>query len=200
MQHRRSRSPTGPVSSRRGRQRPRIPFSTTAAPSCSGRPTSTTSGTETGPVTRRRVSCPSLPRTSGAPATHGTKLSDSAIQAIVLAAINGSDPTHQSGTLPYDAHGVYFVLTSADVSETSGFCSQYCGWHTYASTTKGGLQYAFIGNPDRCPSACEAQTTSPNGNAGAGKRMRTSAPGPSARHRPPATARGTTSSLTGPSS
>jgi hypothetical protein len=24
-----------------------------------------------------------------------------------------------------------------------------------------------VGNPDRCPSACEAQTTSPNGNAGA---------------------------------
>jgi hypothetical protein len=27
--------------------------------------------------------------------------------------------------------------------------------------------HRYCGNPDRCPSACEAQTTSPNGNAGA---------------------------------
>ena len=29
------------------------------------------------------------------------------------------------------------------------------------------IKYAFVGNPDRCPSACSAQTISPNGNAGA---------------------------------
>ena len=29
------------------------------------------------------------------------------------------------------------------------------------------VKYAFVGNPDRCPSSCEAQTKSPNGNAGA---------------------------------
>ena len=29
------------------------------------------------------------------------------------------------------------------------------------------IKYSFVGNPDRCPSACEAQSTGPNGNAGA---------------------------------
>jgi hypothetical protein len=99
--------------------------------------------------------------------SHGRTLTDSAVQSIVINAINGSDPRHQSGKLPYDANGVYFVLTTSDVSERSGFCNKYCGWHTYASTNKGFVQFAFIGNPDRCPTACEAQYTSPNGNPGA---------------------------------
>ena len=85
----------------------------------------------------------------------GTSLSDADIQAIVAA-------QH-----PTDTNGVYFVLTSADVNETSGFCTQYCGWHTHASIGGQDIKYAFVGNPDRCPSACEEQTTSPNGNAGA---------------------------------
>jgi hypothetical protein len=92
--------------------------------------------------------------------SHGTSLSDSAIQAIVSGAISG-------GGLPYDTHGVYFVLTSADVNETSGFCTQYCGWHTHGTLNGFDIKYAFIGNPARCLSACAAQTTSPNGNAGA---------------------------------
>src|SRR5215472_11655519 len=92
--------------------------------------------------------------------SHGTSLSDAAIQAIVAGAISG-------GGLPYDTNGVYFVLTSADVNESSGFCTQYCGWHTHGTLNGFDIKYAFIGNPDRCPSACEAQTTSPNGNAGA---------------------------------
>ncbi len=87
--------------------------------------------------------------------SRGTTLSDSDVQAIVAA----QNPT--------DTNGVYFVLTSADVNESSGFCSKYCGWHTHASIGGRDIKYAFIGNPDRCPSACEAQTTSPNGNAGA---------------------------------
>lgn len=94
---------------------------------------------------------------------YGKSLSDSNIQQIVADAIaNG---------LSMDPTGVYFVLTSADVTASSGFCTQYCGWHTYATMTVGGstanIKYAFIGNPDRCPSACSVQTTSPNGNAGA---------------------------------
>ncbi|HEY2773810.1 MAG TPA: hypothetical protein VGK20_07135 [Candidatus Binatia bacterium] len=92
--------------------------------------------------------------------SHGTSLTDSAIQAVVSSAIT-------SGRLPADVHGVYFVLTSADVTASSGFCTQYCGWHTHATIASTDIKYAFIGNPDRCPNACEAQTTSPNGNAGA---------------------------------
>ena len=92
--------------------------------------------------------------------SHGTALSDSNIQQIVSEAIN-------SNSLPKDTKGVYFVLTSADVNATSGFCTQYCGWHTHGTITGSDIKYAFIGNPDRCPSACEAQTIGPNGNAGA---------------------------------
>jgi hypothetical protein len=92
--------------------------------------------------------------------SRGTSLSDSAIQGVVADAVT-------SGRLPYDTNAVYFVLTSADVTASSGFCTQYCGWHTYGTINGFNIKYAFIGNPDRCPSACEAQTTGPNGNAGA---------------------------------
>jgi hypothetical protein len=92
--------------------------------------------------------------------SHGTSLSDAAIQAVVSSAIT-------SGRLPLDTSAVYFVLTSSDVTASSGFCTQYCGWHTHGTISGSDIKYAFIGNPDRCPSACEAQTTGPNGNAGA---------------------------------
>jgi hypothetical protein len=92
--------------------------------------------------------------------SHGTSLSDSAIQAVVTSALT-------SGRLPYDPSGIYFVLTSADVTASSGFCTQYCGWHTYGTINGFNIKYSFVGNPDRCPSSCEAQTTGPNGNAGA---------------------------------
>jgi hypothetical protein len=91
--------------------------------------------------------------------SQGTSLGDANIQSIVAnhcASLGGCDP-----------NGIYFVLTSADVNETSGFCTQYCGWHTDATISGKNIKYAFVGNPDRCPSACEQQTTSPNGNAGA---------------------------------
>src|SRR5260370_26949611 len=92
--------------------------------------------------------------------SQGTALSDAGVQAVVSLAIS-------SGRLPADINGVYFVLTSADVNETSGFCTQYCGWHTHGTIAGTDIKYAFIGNPDRCPSSCSAQNTSPNGNLGA---------------------------------
>ena len=90
----------------------------------------------------------------------GTNLTDSNIATIVSNAIN-------SNQLPKDESGAYFVLTSADVSETSGFCTIYCGWHTYGTLPGTAIKYAFVGNAARCPSACAAQTTSPNDNTGA---------------------------------
>ena len=93
--------------------------------------------------------------------SRGTALSDSAIQAIVSSAI-------ASGALgPKDPNGVYFVLTSKDVNETSGFCTVYCGWHTNGTISGTDIKYAFIGNPDRCPLACTNGTPAPNGNVGA---------------------------------
>jgi hypothetical protein len=91
--------------------------------------------------------------------THGTSLSDATIQTIVTEAI-------QSG-LPLDSNGVYFVLTSADVTASSGFCTKYCGWHTYGRISGLNIKYSFVGDPTRCPSSCMQQAKGPNGTTGA---------------------------------
>jgi hypothetical protein len=88
-----------------------------------------------------------------------TNLTDAQIASVVSSAITG-------GHLPLDGNAVYMVLTSADVTK-GGFCSQYCGWHTHQTVSNVDVKYAFVGNADQCPSACAAQTTSPNGNSGA---------------------------------
>jgi hypothetical protein len=92
--------------------------------------------------------------------SQGTQLTDARVLTIVTSAIS-------SGRLPFNSNGVYFVLTSSNVSESSGFCTQYCGWHTAANTAVGHVRYSFVGNAARCLNACAAQTTSPNGIAGA---------------------------------
>jgi hypothetical protein len=92
--------------------------------------------------------------------TRTANLSDTGVRNVVSRAIS-------NGSLPSDTNGIYFVITSSGVNETSGFCTQYCGWHNHASIGGADIKYAFVGNPDRCPSACEAQTVSPNGNSGA---------------------------------
>jgi len=91
---------------------------------------------------------------------YGTSLTDGEIQSIVADAIT-------SKVLPKDTNGVYFVLTSADVTASSGFCTQYCGWHTNGNILNADIKYSFVGNPDRCPTSCAAQSKGPNGNAGA---------------------------------
>ncbi|CAO3663912.1 unnamed protein product [Umbelopsis ramanniana] len=91
--------------------------------------------------------------------SQGKSLDDSAIQTIVSTAI--------SSGLPTDANGIYAVLTAGDVSETSGFCSQYCGWHTYANINGTDLKYLFAGRADACISSCVSSTnqqSSPNGD------------------------------------
>jgi len=86
--------------------------------------------------------------------SQGTALSDAGVQAVVSLALSNK-------SLPTDTNGVYFVLTSADVDETSGFCTRYCGWHTAATIAGSDIKYSFVGNPDRCPSACSAQSSRP---------------------------------------
>jgi Phosphate-induced protein 1 conserved region len=91
--------------------------------------------------------------------SQGATLSDATLQTVVA--------SHAGHDLPSDTSGVYLVLTSSDVNESSGFCTQYCGFHTHATLNGADIKYAFIGNVDRCPSGCEIQTTSPNGDSGA---------------------------------
>ncbi len=91
--------------------------------------------------------------------SQGVNLTDRKVAAVVSNAING-------GNLPKDSNGIYFVLTSSDVAETSGFCTRYCGWHTYGTLSGTNIKYSFVGNSNRCLNACSIQTTGPNGNAG----------------------------------
>jgi len=97
--------------------------------------------------------------------SQGTSLSDAQIAAVVSRAIAGG-----LGPAGGDSNGIYFVLTSSDVNESSGFCTQYCGWHTRSTTMSGAsgkdIKYAFVGNANRCLNACAEQTVGPNGNAG----------------------------------
>jgi len=86
---------------------------------------------------------------------NGKNLTDASILKIV------------SGALPSDTNGVYFVFTTSDVNETSGFCTSYCGWHTNGTVNGADIKYSFIGNPDRCPTSCEGQSKGPNSDNGA---------------------------------
>ncbi|CAF4448357.1 unnamed protein product, partial [Rotaria sp. Silwood2] len=91
--------------------------------------------------------------------SQGKTLTDARVLTIVKSAII-------SGRLPNDTNGIYFVLTAGDVSETSGFCTQYCGWHSYDPASK--LKFSFVGNPaTKCPKGCSPQPLSPNNNLGA---------------------------------
>lgn len=100
--------------------------------------------------------------------TQGVSLTDNNVAAIVNNAISTARTT-PAGKLPLDPNGVYFVLTSKDVKESSGFCTRYCGWHSAASIGQQIVKFAFVGDPStQCPNSCSAQgSTGPNGNAGA---------------------------------
>jgi hypothetical protein len=87
--------------------------------------------------------------------SRGKSLGDADVALLVEGAISG----HK---LPKDPDGVYFVLTAADVDESSGFCSAYCGYHWYSTVSGTRIKYAFVGNPARCPKVCEPQSVSPN--------------------------------------
>jgi len=92
--------------------------------------------------------------------SQGKNLSDASVKQVVTSAI-------QSGKLPKDTNALYFVLTSSDVNETSGFCTKYCGWHDHGTILKSDIKFGFVGNSDRCAASCEAQMQSPNGDSGA---------------------------------
>ncbi|CAI7874296.1 unnamed protein product, partial [Closterium sp. NIES-53] len=43
----------------------------------------------------------------------------------------------------YDVHRIYVLISSKDVTLSSGFYSQYCGWHTVEYTGSSPLYYAL---------------------------------------------------------
>lgn len=89
----------------------------------------------------------------------GKSLSDKDVESIVQDALTRS-------ALPEDPNGIYFVLTSSDVDETTGFCNTYCGWHSHMKTPTSHIKYAFVGDTERCPASCQSQPVGPNGKGG----------------------------------
>ena len=69
------------------------------------------------------------------------------------------------GKLPVDANGIYFVLTAADVDETSGFCTEYCSWHHHAKVA-GSISSTSSSATRPLPVECQlAPGNTPNGDA-----------------------------------
>jgi hypothetical protein len=97
--------------------------------------------------------------------SHGVALSNTTLAQVISTPLN-------TGALPVDTNGIYFVLTSPDVSMT-GFCTSFCGFHTFGTFGASDLKVAFVGDPaTQCPlkpgvPSCSAQTLTPNGNEGA---------------------------------
>lgn len=97
--------------------------------------------------------------------SQGTVLSDPGLSTAV-------SRTLQNGTLPTDANGIYFVLSSADVDQqgvNGEFCVDFCGFHRHATLNGADIKFAFVGNSARCLSNCASPNLGigPNGNAGA---------------------------------
>ena len=89
-------------------------------------------------------------------------LTDAGVKSVVASAIT-------SGRLPNDTNAVYLVLSSADVTESSGFITKYCGWHAHATISASDIKYSFVGDPTtQGINNCAWQSaSSPNGNPGA---------------------------------
>ena len=48
----------------------------------------------------------------------------------------------------------------------NGFCSSFCGWHTYMIVNRVHIKFAWIGNSAaQCPGSC-SMPVAPNGNRG----------------------------------
>ena len=100
----------------------------------------------------------------GLPRAGTASLSDTGVRTVIKNAMSKAP-----GWSTVDSNAIYLVLSSSDVNETSGFCTRYCGWHTFTTalnTAKTPVKYAFVGNANRCLASCAPQSTSPNNNAG----------------------------------
>lgn len=68
------------------------------------------------------------------------------VQQIIKNAIN-------SGKLPIDSNGIYYVITSKDVVITD-FCKSFCGYHSYfpfnSNNTITNIVYSFVGDSTTC--------------------------------------------------
>ena len=99
-------------------------------------------------------------------ASQGSSLGSNTIPAIVQHAI-------QTGGLPADQNGVYFVITAPDI-KVAGFCKSFCAYHTSSTSIAANLhiRYALVPDPGQACTGCDGnfslnQTITPSGNRGA---------------------------------
>jgi hypothetical protein len=90
--------------------------------------------------------------------SYGVNLTDDNVGLVIQNAVT-------EGRLPLDHNGVYYVLTSADVTEITagGFCNTFCGFHGFwqPAGALGNLIGAYVGHPARCPDVCTYTTGAP---------------------------------------
>jgi hypothetical protein len=66
---------------------------------------------------------------------------------------------------------IYVVMTDKTIDQReggAGFCTDYCGWHTYMVYNGKKIKYSWVGSSLRCPSSCSTLSSSgynaPNAN------------------------------------
>ena len=92
--------------------------------------------------------------------SHGPTLSDADIADIVSSRILASE-------LPLDPSGIYIIMASPEVAQTSGLFATYCAMHGTSVTLGFGSPYIFVGSPARSPTRCAPQSVGPNGTLAA---------------------------------
>lgn len=74
-------------------------------------------------------------------AWRGTTLSEASVWSVVR------------GVRPADANGLYVVFTSSEIkvglsaTARTGFCVNYCGFHSFGTYNKKSIKFAFVGDP-----------------------------------------------------
>ncbi|CAI7887808.1 unnamed protein product [Closterium sp. NIES-53] len=89
--------------------------------------------------------------------SRGRKFGENTPWEVVKSKIGDGKP------LPYDANGIYLLLTSKDV-KVPGFCTEYCGYHTMDYIDQDAVAYSLVGHHGKCPQNCGGQRFSPNAN------------------------------------
>ncbi len=94
----------------------------------------------------------------------GKVLQDASVATIVGRNIS-STPSFRTNANTADKNGIYIVISSSDVRNTSGFLTTYCGWHS--SGTMGNIvtKFIFAGDPSANLIVCAPPTNrdhSPN--------------------------------------
>ncbi len=92
--------------------------------------------------------------------SHDATLSDADVADVLV-------NQFESGGLALDPSGIYLVMASPEIAESSGFGTSYCGWHGRTEWRTAAVRFAFIGWPERAPTNCAPNGVGPTGHASA---------------------------------